>query len=287
MKLCRIGSKGKERPMVAVTGTTFVDVSDVVEDFNPYFFSSGGLDLLKDIVPERLAKGLLLRNFEERIGAPISSPQQIICIGLNYADHAAETGTEIPPEPIIFTKAPNTLVGPNDAIKVPKGSRKTDWEIELGVVIKKQARYLDSPEQASNYIAGYVLVNDVSEREFQLERQGQWTKGKSCETFNPAGPFLATVDELDNILDLSMSLSVNGQNMQNSSTKQMVYTPAFLIHYLSQFMVLEAGDLINTGTPAGVGLGKKPQQFLKAGDLVELEIEGLGRQCQKIINYDY
>lgn len=287
MKLCRIGSKGKERPMVAVTGTTFVDVSDVVEDFNPYFFSSGGLNLLKDIVPERLAKGLLLRNFEERIGAPISSPQQIICIGLNYADHAAETGTEIPPEPIIFTKAPNTLVGPNDAIKVPKGSRKTDWEIELGVVIKKQARYLDSPEQASNYIAGYVLVNDVSEREFQLERQGQWTKGKSCETFNPAGPFLATVDELDNILDLSMSLSVNGQNMQNSSTKQMVYTPAFLIHYLSQFMVLEAGDLINTGTPAGVGLGKKPQQFLKAGDLVELEIEGLGRQCQKIINYDY
>lgn len=286
MKLCRIGSKGKERPMVAVTGTTFVDVSDVVEDFNPYFFSSGGLDLLKDIVPERLAKGLLLRNFEERIGAPISSPQQIICIGLNYADHAAETGTEIPPEPIIFTKAPNTLVGPNDAIKVPKGSRKTDWEIELGVVIKKQARYLDSPEQASSYIAGYVLVNDVSEREFQLERQGQWTKGKSCETFNPAGPFLATVDELDNILDLSMSLSVNGQNMQNSSTKQMVYTPAFLIHYLSQFMVLEAGDLINTGTPAGVGLGKKPQQFLKAGDLVELEIEGLGRQCQKIINYD-
>lgn len=286
MKLCRIGSKGKERPMVAVTGTTFVDVSDVVEDFNPYFFSSGGLNLLKDIVPERLAKGLLLRNFEERIGAPISSPQQIICIGLNYADHAAETGTEIPPEPIIFTKAPNTLVGPNDAIKVPKGSRKTDWEIELGVVIKKQARYLDSPEQASNYIAGYVLVNDVSEREFQLERQGQWTKGKSCETFNPAGPFLVTVDELDNILDLSMSLSVNGQNMQNSSTKQMVYTPAFLIHYLSQFMVLEAGDLINTGTPAGVGLGKKPQQFLKAGDLVELEIEGLGRQCQKIINYD-
>lgn len=286
MKLCRIGSKGKERPMVAVTGTTFVDVSDVVEDFNPYFFSSGGLNLLKDIVPERLAKGLLLRNFEERIGAPISSPQQIICIGLNYADHAAETGTEIPPEPIIFTKAPNTLVGPNDPIKVPKGSRKTDWEIELGVVIKKQARYLDSPEQASSYIAGYVLVNDVSEREFQLERQGQWTKGKSCETFNPAGPFLATVDELDNILDLSMSLSVNGQNMQNSSTKQMVYTPAFLIHYLSQFMVLEAGDLINTGTPAGVGLGKKPQQFLKAGDLVELEIEGLGRQCQKIINYD-
>ena len=157
----------------------------------------------------------------------------------------------------------------------------------MGVVIKKQARYLESPEQASNYIAGYVLVNDVSEREFQLERQGQWTKGKSCETFNPAGPFIATVDELDNILDLSMSLSVNGQNMQNSSTRQMVYTPSFLIHYLSQFMVLEAGDLINTGTPAGVGLGKKPQQFLKAGDLVELEIEGLGRQCQKIINYDY
>jgi 2-keto-4-pentenoate hydratase/2-oxohepta-3-ene-1,7-dioic acid hydratase in catechol pathway len=273
--------------MVAVTGTTFVDVSDVVEDFNPYFFSSGGLNLLKDIVPERLAKGLLLRNFDERIGAPISSPQQIICIGLNYADHATETGAEIPPEPIIFTKAPNTLVGPNDAIKIPKGSSKTDWEIELGVVIKKQARYLESPEQASNHIAGYVLVNDVSEREFQLERQGQWTKGKSCETFNPAGPFLATVDEIDNILDLSMSLSVNGQNMQNSSTRQMIYTPAFLIQYLSQFMVLEAGDLINTGTPAGVGLGKKPQRFLKAGDLVELEIEGLGRQCQKIINYDY
>jgi len=273
--------------MVAVTDTTFVDVSDVVVDFNPYFFSSGGLNLLKDIVPERLAKGLLLRNFDERIGAPISSPQQIICIGLNYADHATETGAEIPPEPIIFTKAPNTLVGPNDAIKIPKGSSKTDWEIELGVVIKKQARYLESPEQASNHIAGYILVNDVSEREFQLERQGQWTKGKSCETFNPAGPFLATVDEIDNILDLSMSLSVNGQNMQNSSTRQMIYTPAFLIHYLSQFMVLEAGDLINTGTPAGVGLGKKPQRFLKPGDLVELEIEGLGRQCQKIINYDY
>jgi 2-keto-4-pentenoate hydratase/2-oxohepta-3-ene-1,7-dioic acid hydratase in catechol pathway len=212
-------------------------------------------------------------------------PHQILCIGLNYADHAKESGAEVPPEPIIFTKAPNTLIGPNDDVIIPKDSLKSDWEVELGIVIGKRAKYLSSPADAEAHIAGYVLVNDVSEREFQLERQGQWSKGKSCETFNPAGPWLVTRDELSDVSDLKMTLNVNGQARQNSTTAQMVFKPDFLVYYLSQFMVLEPGDLINTGTPPGVGLGLKPPVFLHDGDVMQLEIEGLGRQTQHAVAY--
>jgi 2-keto-4-pentenoate hydratase/2-oxohepta-3-ene-1,7-dioic acid hydratase in catechol pathway len=212
-------------------------------------------------------------------------PHQILCIGLNYADHAKESGAEVPPEPIIFTKAPNTLIGPDDDVIIPKDSLKSDWEVELGIVIGKRVKYLSSPADAEAHIAGYVLVNDVSEREFQLERQGQWSKGKSCETFNPAGPWLVTRDELSDVSDLKMTLNVNGQARQNSTTAQMVFKPDFLVYYLSQFMVLEPGDLINTGTPPGVGLGLKPPVFLHDGDVMQLEIEGLGRQTQRAVAY--
>jgi 2-keto-4-pentenoate hydratase/2-oxohepta-3-ene-1,7-dioic acid hydratase in catechol pathway len=201
---------------------------------------------------------------------------------LNYRDHAEETGATVPDEPIIFTKTPNTLIGPNDTVLIPKKSKKTDWEVELGVLVGKQARYIESPEAAREFIAGYVLVNDVSEREFQLERQGQWSKGKSSETFNPAGPYLVTTDEVKDVTNLKMTLELNGEIKQNSSTNQMVFTPDFLVYYLSQFMVLEPGDLINTGTPPGVGLGHKPELYLKPGDVMKLSIEGLGTAEQTV-----
>lgn len=226
----------------------------------------------KDVEPQSI-KG-------KRFGAPITRPHQIICIGLNYADHAAETGAEIPSEPIIFTKSPNTLIGPNDDVRIPRKSQKTDWEVELAIVIGKQCRYLKDEKEALEHIAGYMISNDVSEREFQIERQGQWSKGKSSETFNPAGPWLVTSDEVSDPTNLSMLLTVNGETLQKSSTAQMVYKPAFLVHYLSQFMVLEPGDIINTGTPPGVGMGQKPPRYLKPGDVMQLEIEGLGRQRQ-------
>ena len=257
-----------------------------VDDFNERFFESGGIAKLQQEVAERISQGKVQTLNGQRIGAPIPRPQQILCIGLNYADHAKESGAEVPPEPILFTKAPNTLVGPNDNVIIPKNSKKTDWEIELGVVVGKRARYLESVEQAEDYIAGYLLSNDVSEREFQLERHGQWSKGKSCESFNPAGPYLVTKDELADPTNLPMTLKLNGKITQHSTTAQMVYQPAFLVYYLSQFMVLEPGDLINTGTPPGVGLGQKPPFYLKPGDVMELEIPGLGTQTQKVVAYD-
>jgi 2-keto-4-pentenoate hydratase/2-oxohepta-3-ene-1,7-dioic acid hydratase in catechol pathway len=285
MKLMRIGRAGKERPAVAIDDSNYIDISDLVDDFDSDFFGS---DKWLELLPE-VNKKIAERNFSEiageRIGAPFTRPHQIICIGLNYADHAKESGAEVPPEPIIFTKAPNTLIGPNDSVVIPKDSLKTDWEVELGIVVGKRARYLASPAEAAKHIAGYVLSNDVSEREFQLERQGQWSKGKSCETFNPAGPWLVTPDEIQDVSDLWMRLSLNGKLMQNSSTAQMVFKPDFLIYYLSQFMVLEPGDLINTGTPPGVGLGQKPPSYLKDGDLMELEIQGLGKQTQRVVSY--
>jgi 2-keto-4-pentenoate hydratase/2-oxohepta-3-ene-1,7-dioic acid hydratase in catechol pathway len=285
MKLMRIGSAGKERPAVAIDDSNYIDISDLVDDFDSDFFGSDQwLDLLPE-VNKKIAEGNFSEIAGERIGAPFTRPHQIICIGLNYADHARESGAEVPPEPIIFTKAPNTLIGPNDSVVIPKDSLKTDWEVELGIVVGKRARYLASPVEAAKHIAGYVLSNDVSEREFQLERQGQWSKGKSCETFNPAGPWLVTPDEIQDVSDLWMRLSLNGQLMQNSSTAQMVFKPDFLIYYLSQFMVLEPGDLINTGTPPGVGLGQKPPSYLKDGDLMELEIQGLGKQTQRVVSY--
>jgi 2-keto-4-pentenoate hydratase/2-oxohepta-3-ene-1,7-dioic acid hydratase in catechol pathway len=285
MRLMRIGSPGSERPAVAVDDGHYVDVSDLVKDFDSEFFGSNQVAELAVKVQERIKNNQVSELANQRIGAPFARPHQIICIGLNFADHARESGAEVPAEPILFTKAPNTLIGPNDDVMIPKNSVKADWEIELGIVIGKRARYLDSPEQAAGHIAGYVLCNDVSEREFQLERQGQWSKGKSCETFNPAGPWLVTPDEITDPTNLDMVLKLNGKVLQHSNTNQMVYQPHFLVHYLSQFMVLEPGDLINTGTPPGVGLGQKPPFFLKDGDVMELEIPGLGTQRQNVVGF--
>ena len=285
MKLMRIGNVGEERAAVAVDESRYVDISDLIGDINSDFFQSEKWFDIETEVSKRVSENQVHEIAGKRIGAPFARPHQIICIGLNYADHAKESGAEVPPEPIIFTKASNTLVGPNDTVIIPKNSEKCDWEVELGIVIGKRAKYLSSPAEAAEHIAGYVLCNDVSEREFQLERQGQWSKGKSCETFNPAGPWLVTRDELSDVSDLKMSLLVNGRVMQNSTSAQMVFKPEFLVYYLSQFMVLEPGDLINTGTPPGVGLGFKPPIYLKDGDVMQLEIEGLGKQTQNVVSY--
>lgn len=286
MRLMRIGNSGSEKPVVAIGHSEeldeYVDVSDLTADFDEGFFGSGGLEHLRPAVAERIARGQVNKFAGERIGSPFARPHQILCIGLNYRDHAEETGAQVPPEPIIFTKSPNTLIGPNDQVLIPRKSQKTDWEVELGVLVGKRARYVESPEAARDYIAGYVLVNDISEREFQLERQGQWSKGKSSETFNPAGPWLLTADEVEDPTKLAMQLWVNGELKQNSSTNQMVFNPAFLIYYLSQFMVLEPGDLINTGTPPGVGLGHKPEVYLKPGDVMRMTIQGLGVAEQRV-----
>lgn len=286
MKLIRVGLAGQEKPGVLVSDSRYVDVSDLIADFNEAFFEGVNWAALQSTVNHRDSSGSSLELGLQRLGSPIARPHQIICIGLNYADHAAETNTQVPPEPIIFTKSPNTIIGPNDDVRIPKNSSKTDWEVELGVVIGKRARYLESEASALEHIAGYLLVNDISEREFQLERQGQWSKGKSSETFNPAGPFLLTRDEMPDSSNLAMRLWLNGDLKQNSSTAQMVYGPAFLVHYLSQFLVLEPGDLINTGTPPGVGLGQKPPVYLKRGDSMRLEIQGLGSAEQRVINFD-
>lgn len=284
MQLMRLGSRGLEKPAVLVGNDEYVNVSDVVEDFDGAFLGSGGLEELRRVVDERLARRHTAALGDARIGAPIARPQQILCIGLNYADHAAETGQDVPTEPIVFNKAPNTLVGPNDDVWIPRNSVKSDWEVELGVVIGRRCRYLDADEEARAAIAGYVVVNDVSEREFQLERGGQWVKGKSAETFNPCGPYLVTSDEVPDPLALSMWLEVNGRRMQDGSTATMIFDPVFLVRYLSQFLVLEPGDLINTGTPPGVGLGFRPPIFLKAGDVMTLGIEGLGSQRQSVVD---
>lgn len=283
MYLMRIGPAGSERPVVRIDDESYVDLSDVVTDFNESFFGSGGIESLREIVAERVAAGAIATFASERIGAPIARPHQIICIGLNYSDHAAETGAAVPTEPILFTKSPNTLIGPNDDVRIPRGSTKTDWEVELGIVIGKRTSYLDNLLQAKDAIAGFVLCNDVSERAFQLDRSGQWSKGKSAETFNPCGPWLVTPDEIENVLALGMWLDVNDQRRQRGSTSTMVFDPYFIVHYLSQFMVLEPGDLINTGTPPGVGMGMKPSVWLAPGDVMSLGIDGLGVQSQKVI----
>lgn len=283
MFLMRLGAAGSERPVVRIDDSTYVDVSDAVRDFDEAFFGSAGLAELADLVAERVAAGAVSAFAGERIGAPIARPHQILCIGLNYRDHAAETGQAVPEEPILFTKSPNTLVGPNDDVRIPRGSTKLDWEVELGIVIGRRTSYLDSVEEARDAIAGFVLVNDVSERAFQKERGGQWAKGKSAETFNPAGPWLATPDELDDVLDLGMSLDQNGVRRQTGSTSTMIFDPYFIVHYLSQFLVLEPGDLINTGTPPGVGAGLVPPAYLHAGDVLELAIDGLGTQRQVVV----
>jgi 2,4-didehydro-3-deoxy-L-rhamnonate hydrolase len=282
MQLMRIGPAGAEKPVVRIDDASYVDVSDLVTDFDTAYFA-GGHDPLREAVAERIAAGDTAPFAGQRIGAPIARPHQILCIGLNYRDHAAETGQAVPEEPILFTKAPNTLVGPNDPVRQPRGSTKLDYEVELGVVIGQRTSYLDSPDDARAAIAGWVLCNDVSERAFQIERGGQWSKGKSAETFNPAGPWVATPDEIKDVKALSMWLDVNGERRQTGSTATMVFDPYVIVHYLSQFMVLEPGDLIDTGTPPGVGMGFHPPRWLRPGDVVELGIEGLGVQRQQIV----
>ena len=283
MKLMRIGVPGSEKPVIRISDDAYVDVSDIVTDFNEKFFAEGALGRVRELVATRVAAGEVTLFAGERIGAPIARPHQILCIGLNYSDHAAETGAAVPVEPILFTKSPNTLIGPHDDVRLPRGSTKTDWEVELGIVIGKRTSYLDSVEEARDHIAGFVTCNDVSERAFQIERSGQWTKGKSAETFNPCGPWLATPDEIDDVGALGMWLDVNGIRRQTGSTSTMIFDPYFIVHYLSQFMVLEAGDLINTGTPPGVGMGMTPPQWLAVGDSITLGIDGLGSQAQRVI----
>jgi len=282
MRLMRIGPDGAEKPVVRIDDTSYVDVDDLVADFDGGYFTGGHEDLAA-AVAERVATGDVTPFDGERIGAPIARPHQILCIGLNYRDHAAETGQPVPDEPILFTKSPNTLIGPNDPVRQPRGSTKLDWEVELGIVIARRTSYLDDPAAARDAIAGYLVCNDVSERAFQIERGGQWSKGKSAETFNPAGPWLATPDEIKDVSDLGMWLDVNGVRRQTGNTATMVFDPYTIVHYLSQFMVLEPGDLINTGTPPGVGMGFKPPVYLQPGDVVELGIDGLGVQRQQIL----
>jgi 2,4-diketo-3-deoxy-L-fuconate hydrolase len=283
MRLVRLGSAGSETPGVLVDDDTFVDLSDVASDFDEKFFGSGALAGLGAIVAERVAAGRTEAVGGRRFGAPIARPHQILCIGLNYSDHAAETGQAVPAEPILFTKSPNTLIGPNDDVLIPRRSVKTDWEVELGIVIGSHASYLADETEAAAAIAGYVLVNDVSEREWQTERGGQWSKGKSAPTFNPAGPWLVTPDEIGDVLALDMWLDVDGTRRQTGSTSTMIFSPAFIVHYLSQFLALEPGDLINTGTPPGVGMGQNPPTYLHGGETMTLGITRLGTQTQHVV----
>jgi 2-keto-4-pentenoate hydratase/2-oxohepta-3-ene-1,7-dioic acid hydratase in catechol pathway len=267
-----------ERPAVLADDGRLLDLTPVTPDIGPALLA-GGLAPIR----EALAAGTLppLAATEARFGPPLARPGKIICIGLNYRDHAAETHAEVPAEPVVFLKTPATIVGPDDTVLVPRGSTKTDYEVELGVVIGRTARYLDSAAEGMACVAGYVLSHDVSEREFQLERGGTWDKGKNCETFNPLGPWLLTADEVPEPQALGLRLWVNGKQRQNGSTQDMLFGVGEIIAYLSRFMVLEPGDLINTGTPAGVALGQPdPKPYLRAGDVVELEIDGLGRQRQ-------
>jgi 2,4-didehydro-3-deoxy-L-rhamnonate hydrolase len=283
MKLIRFGEPGQEKPGVLDANGIRRDLSSVFNDWDRRFFQQNGMAVLTETVGAAAEKYPVVPD-DVRWGACVARPGKVVCIGLNYSDHAAESGMAIPTEPIVFQKGSNTVVGPYDPVIIPRKSVKTDWEVELGVVIGKDARYLDTVEEARAYIAGYCISHDVSEREFQLERGGQWTKGKSCDHFNPLGPFLATPDEVEDPHHLAMSLKVNGIQRQKGNTDTMIFNCFYIVHYLSQFMTLEAGDVISTGTPPGVGLGMKPPLYLRAGDVVELEIAGLGYQKQTCIN---
>ncbi|MBZ9792731.1 fumarylacetoacetate hydrolase family protein [Rhizobium sp. 3T7] len=277
MKLMRVGEVGREKPAMLDSDGKIRDLSGHVSDIGGDAISPEGLSKLQALDPKSLPELL-----PGRIGACVAGTGKFICIGLNFSDHAAETGATVPPEPVIFMKATSAIVGPNDNVLIPRGSEKTDWEVELGVVIGKTAKYVNEAD-ALDYVAGYCVSHDVSERAFQTERAGQWTKGKSCDTFGPIGPWLVTKDEIADPQNLGMWLKVNGETMQNGSSKTMVYGVAFVVSYLSQFMSLHPGDVISTGTPPGVGMGMKPPRFLKAGDVVELGIEGLGTQKQTFL----
>ncbi|GHD57536.1 ureidoglycolate lyase [Thalassobaculum fulvum] len=279
MKLLRYGPRGQEKPGVLDAAGAIRDLSGVISDIDSATLAAGGLAKLKGVDPESLPKV----DGSPRIGACVGGIGKVICIGLNYSDHAAETGAAIPKEPIVFMKATSAVQGPNDEVRIPRASKKTDWEVELGVVIGKTAKYV-SEADALSYVAGYCVANDVSEREFQAERGGQWTKGKSCDTFGPIGPWLVTADEVADPQDLDMFCDVNGKRMQTGNTKTMIFPVAHIIHYLSQMFSLHPGDVIMTGTPPGVGLGIKPEPvFLKPGDEMHLGIAGLGEQTQKLV----
>jgi len=280
MKLIRFGKEGKEKPGIHLDGKNY-DLSAFIKDYDESFFEQNGLQKLAGIVNE---EKLPLVEDGQRIGSPIARPSKILCIGLNYAKHAKETGAAIPTEPILFMKSTSSLTGPFDNIIIPKNSEKTDWEVELGVVIGKKASYV-SEEEAMDYVAGYVLHNDVSERAFQLERGGTWDKGKGCDSFAPLGPWLVTKDEIPNPHQLRLWLSLNGKMMQDSNTDDLIFNIPQLISYSSEFMTLLPGDVISTGTPAGVGLGFSPNIYLKPGDVVELGIDGLGSSKQTAIAY--
>ncbi|OMQ07822.1 fumarylacetoacetate hydrolase family protein [[Flexibacter] sp. ATCC 35103] len=282
MKLIRFGEIGKEKPGVLIDEKRY-DVSAIVSDFNESFFEENGLEKLQKALDSNPNLPEVDANI--RLGSPVARPSKIICIGLNYVDHCKETGAPIPTEPIIFFKSTTSLCGPDDDVVIPKNSVKTDWEVELAFVVGKKASYVEEAE-ALDYVAGYALLNDYSEREFQIERGGQWAKGKGCDTFAPLGPFLATKDEVKDVDNLSMWLTVNGKKYQDSNTLNLVFKIPYLFHYLSQFMTLLPGDIISTGTPPGVGLGIKPDPiYLKAGDVVELGIEGLGTSKQTAVAY--
>jgi 2-keto-4-pentenoate hydratase/2-oxohepta-3-ene-1,7-dioic acid hydratase in catechol pathway len=283
MKLIRFGALGNEKPGVQLADGKRIDVSAFGEDFTVDFFAQDGLARLADWLKIHESNCPEVSD-KERLGAPVFRPGKLICIGLNYALHAKESGMEPPKEPVVFFKATSAIIGPNDDVIIPKGSKKTDWEVELAVVIGKKASYV-SEDEAMDYVAGYCLHNDYSEREFQLERGGQWVKGKSCDTFAPLGPFIATSDEIADPHSLRLWLKLNGQIMQDGNTSDFIFNVPQVVSYLSQFMSLEPGDIISTGTPAGVGLGFKPPRYLNPGDVVELGIDGLGTSRQHLKAY--
>ena len=283
MKLIRFGEVGKEKPGIILANGTKIDVSDFGSDYDEFFFGNNGLLRLK-VWLKINKENFPVIDESVRMGVPLVRPSKIVCVGLNYTKHAEESGMEIPKEPVLFFKATSALTGPFDEIIIPKNSKKTDWEVELAIIIGKKASYI-SKEEALDHVAGYVLHNDVSEREFQLERSGQWVKGKSCDTFAPIGPFIATKDEIKNPNNLNLWLKVNDKIMQDSCTSDFIFNVQHVISHISQFMTLLPGDIISTGTPFGVGLGLTPPLYLKHGDIVELGIEGLGESKQHVITY--
>ena len=282
MKLIRIGPEGHEIPAVLdPIGGSALSASSVTADYDTEFFGNGGLDRLREALDARSL--LPLQSDNPRLGPPIKRPGKIIGIGLNYRDHAAESNMPVPVEPILFMKAPNAVIGPNDEVRIPPGSTKTDWEVELGVIIGRRASYLRTPTEALSYVAGYTVSNDISEREYQLERDGQWDKGKSCDTFNPLGPWLVTSDEIPDPQALNLWLNIDDVSEQAGHTSDMIFSVEHIVWFVSQYMVLEPGDLINTGTPSGVGLSKTPPQYLRPGQEMHLGIDGLGEQRTKTV----
>ncbi|MCZ6520825.1 MAG: fumarylacetoacetate hydrolase family protein [Bacteroidetes bacterium] len=281
MKLVRFGPIGKEKPGVLLDDQRLIDVSERIKDYDRDFFSADGLESLDHYLQSSSFQTV---DVEHRLGPPVFEPSKIVCVGLNYAGHVAESGMDIPEEPVLFFKASTAIVGPYDHIIIPKGSEKTDWEVELAVVIGRKASYVDL-DGALDHVAGYVLHNDISERAFQLERAGQWVKGKSADSFAPLGPWLVTKDEIEDPHNLDLWLKVNGEIRQSSNTSDMIFKVPFLVSYISQFMTLLPGDIISTGTPFGVGMGLNPPQYLKPGDVVELGITGLGEARQEVIAY--